>query len=483
MKKQYKILIAVAVIAIIAAFIFVAVKNEKAKEATGIPKYAISVQTEKAHKQDITTKVTAKGDVSLSDKVTIYAENQGKIDTVAVKEGDFVKLGQVLATYDVKSIETLQNQLSETRLSLKSAQLSLQAIKLPASDTEIMQAKASVTQAESGLQTATASLEQTNISIEQLTRNIADAKATFDNNTALFQQGAISKSELDRSKESYDALNDKLKATEAQKRSTADSITSSKNSIEIAKSQLAIIQNRQSDPKVKNQIAQQEVQIDQINLKITEIQKQINEFKTQQVATKEGTVTTVNVQAGGVVALGSPLFEIADINNLVIKVNISEYDAASVAIGQQTEIKGDSLGGKTYDGVVSKIDPVAEKKQTSSNLETFLTVEIKVNASTGLYDILKAGYTVEASIITNHLKDVVVVPIMATVSEKDGTQSVFIVKNDYKVEKRPVKILAYSDLYVQVDNVNLDEEVIVNPTPQIKEGIFVRPIKEKEATK
>jgi multidrug efflux pump subunit AcrA (membrane-fusion protein) len=89
---------------------------------------------------------------------------------------------------------------------------------------------------------------------------------------------------------------------------------------------------------------------------------------------------------------------------------------------------------------------------------------------------LKAGYTVDATIITKIVENTVVVPLMSTVREADGKNYVYIMRDDYSVEKRLVELGEYAGIYVEVSNMAEGEKTILNAPAQIKEGVFVKPV-------
>lgn len=75
-----------------------------------------------------------------------------------------------------------------------------------------------------------------------------------------------------------------------------------------------------------------------------------------------GTVLKKYIESNELAIQGRPLFKIADMTNMFIKVYITEDMLSSVKIGQKATIRIDSLNGKEhlYEGNVSWISPKAE---------------------------------------------------------------------------------------------------------------------------
>lgn len=161
MKKRNKIIIVLAVIAVV--IIFVAVNLLKSGEKS------FKVEVEKVKKGDITSIVTASGKIQAKRNVKISAYVVSKIIDLPVKDGDVVKKGQLLV------------QLDPVRY------------------------KAVVEQAEAQMRMAGANLEQ--------------AKLVYDRQKQLFEKNLTSQEQFDNARTSYHAAQaqyDQSKASLAQ---------------------------------------------------------------------------------------------------------------------------------------------------------------------------------------------------------------------------------------------------------------------------
>src|SRR6185312_15047883 len=90
--KAKKIAIIAGIIVLLGAIVGFTVNQSQ--------KNAVTVQTGKVAKQDITATVTASGEIKPKTYVNIGANAMGRITKLYVKEGDKVKRGQVLATLE-----------------------------------------------------------------------------------------------------------------------------------------------------------------------------------------------------------------------------------------------------------------------------------------------------------------------------------------------------------------------------------------------
>jgi len=476
MKKLIKLGIGIAVIALIALFAFIGIRaaQQREVEQNGVPRKGIDVDTEAVHRETITTKVSAKGTVALIDQTIVYAQTSAKLTEVNVRVGDVVKAGQVLARYDDETLETLAENMKDAALSLETAQINMRSTGLPASETERLQAEQSVRSSEKSISDLNAQLAQTDISLEQARRNLEKAKETHERNETLYAQGVLSKNDLDASADSVTKLEDQIKTTESQRATQALAITSASSNLTLAEKQYDAVVNKTGDAKVQNQLALQRIQVEQAQRQIDKIQKQIDEFVAEETAPIDGVVLAVSMAQGETAQAGRALFTIADTSNqnLVVTVYIPENEAKEVALNQKAELTGGALGSNVYEGFISKIYPIAEKRQIASSTETAITVDI---TATGTDVPLKAGYTLDTNVITDVAENVVVVPLMSVLTDSDGTSYVYVMTPSYTAARRTVVLKSYASLYVEAEGVEEGELVIVNPPTGIEDGTAVRP--------
>jgi len=111
MKTWKKVLIAVGAVVVLGVIVGVTVYQ--------IQKNVVTVQTGKAQTQNLSSVVSASGEIKPKTYVNIGANAFGKITKLHVKEGDRVKKGQLLA-----QLENVQSSadVNATRASVQAAQ-------------------------------------------------------------------------------------------------------------------------------------------------------------------------------------------------------------------------------------------------------------------------------------------------------------------------------------------------------------------------
>jgi HlyD family secretion protein len=123
-------------------------------------KNAVTVQSGKVIKQDITSQVTASGQIKPKTIVNVGANAMGRIVRLFVKEGDKVKKNQILA-----QLENVQSaaDVAMTRATVSSSQ------------TDAIAAEAALNTAQAQLKSSTADLSR--------------AKLDYDRAQSLFKEG------------------------------------------------------------------------------------------------------------------------------------------------------------------------------------------------------------------------------------------------------------------------------------------------------
>ena len=111
MKRKWKIIITVAALLIAAIGVYASTVYSK--------RGVVAVQTGKVVRQDLTSLVTASGEIKPKNYINIGANAMGDITELLVKEGDRVRKGQLLArienTQPAADVESQKANLSLRR--------------------------------------------------------------------------------------------------------------------------------------------------------------------------------------------------------------------------------------------------------------------------------------------------------------------------------------------------------------------------------
>ncbi|WP_435254073.1 HlyD family secretion protein [Tenacibaculum sp. A30] len=117
---------------------------------------------------------------------------------------------------------------------------------------------------------------------------------------------------------------------------------------------------------IKNQIRSVEIQnapvvneLKTLDVQLQQVEDQIQKSKI--VNPINGTVLSKYVEANEIVAFGKPLYKIADLSTMELRVYVSETQLAKITIGESVSVKiDDQEAMKTYEGIISWIASEAE---------------------------------------------------------------------------------------------------------------------------
>lgn len=367
----------------------------------------MSVVTAPLEKGDIQEMLSISGPVSGTDSAEVVSRLHAEILEILVKEGDRVKAGQVLAKLDPTDVQ-------------KEVEIAQNAYDLAVAERDEAQ-----TQAEAGYGKAV--------------QEERAAKLDYDRKSVLFASGDISQVEMEAAR---DALSD------ASRQVATYTVKDGK-----------AVANESYELRIKNAEF--------------ELEKKKRELEDTQVTSPiDGTVVRVNSRVGrfaDTVDDDKPLFAIDNLDNLEMKINVSEYSIGKVKLGQEAKISADILDGAVETGVITAISPTGEEKGGGS-AERVIPTTIRITS----HDTkLIAGITARARIVLGESKDTWVVP-MGALLEKEGGDYLASVENN-TVKLVPVKTGVESDVDVEVISEALSDGFyyITSPDASMEDGMPV----------
>jgi HlyD family secretion protein len=160
------------------------------------------------------------------------------------------------------------------------------------------------------------------------------------------------------------------------------------------------------------------------------------------IAPFDGTVTDISAVNGEMVSSGDSAVRIDNLNNLVVKVSVSEVDINKIKIGQSALVTFDALPETEYQGEVAYISDAG--KDDSGVVEFSVTVKV-LNAD----GQVKPGFTAVVSIITSSIENALLVPNGAVIS-RNNTSAVMLVNSDDSTTMIPIETGASSDTFTEI---------------------------------
>lgn len=436
------------------------------------------VNVEKAIEADIQTKISATGMVKADKNETVLAQLNTQVEKINVEVGDFVKKGDVLLTYEQETKENLQRDLEKLDLQIQSSKILLNQMQ-SASKQSVMGAETAVANAEKNILDLEDSIKSIETSLEISKKSLEKVQNNYDVTKQLHSEGLAAKTELDDAEQALMNAKDQVNSLETKIQSTKKSLETAKMQQESAQYDLDVLLNKVEDQTKLENIAVKQNEIASLTLQKQALLEQLEKAAVNVIAPMDGVISEVKVQDGSYVAPGAELVKIINPDQLVVKAEISPYYAAQLETGLKVAVKYNGSTTVETEGTVSMVSPVAVQKsaQDKSATSTAIPIEVALDSSKGL----KEGLTVDLKIITSDVKDVIAVPLLATMTDKEDNNYLFVVGEDGKLSKRMVKQGAADNQYVQVSDLEVGDIVVTNPTEALEDGMSVRYLPFEEA--
>ena len=305
----------------------------------------------------------------------IGAKVAGRIEAVAVREGDQVRKGQVIVQLDDEQIEaqlkgatarlvsTQQQELqARLQINLLETQIQEQALNLEQAQGD---AKGRIFQAESSVAASAAQFNQAEAQLQQAKSELKLAQTNRDRFAKLVADGAVTQQQFDQAQTTWETAQSTVRSRQA-------SVDSFRKLVDSAQGQLLQAQTTALNPSIRNtQMAGLRTQLAQTRLKLAAAQAEVVNAKAAQQETQtkiadlniispiDGVVTTRIVEPGVVVTTGKTLLTVINPNTVYLRGYIPEGDIGKVRVGQQAKVFLDSAPDKPLSARISAIDTQA----------------------------------------------------------------------------------------------------------------------------
>ena len=359
-----------------------------------------------------TNNIQVSGNLELT-QVDLSFKTAGRMTELDVREGDFVKKGDLIAKLDAAQLE---QQLLRDQAAVASAQSSLQQLQTSIEyqaatiDSDISTRRAELAQAQANLDAKLAGSRPQEI--QQAQSAVADAKAWDDQAKSDWERAQSLFSREDISRSQFDQARAKLDSTAAQLRQAqerlglvkegprTEEITGARAQVARAKAAVQTAEANKIELRRKQEeLAARRAEIDRTRAQVGMTQTQIADATV--VAPIDGVVLVKAAEAGEVIAAGSTIVSLGDIDHPWLRAYINETDLGRVKLGQKVQLSTDSFPGKKYEGHISFIASEAEftPKQIQTKEERVkLVYRIKVDVDNSQHE-LKNNMPVDGEIL------------------------------------------------------------------------------------
>lgn len=174
----------------------------------------------------------------------------------------------------------------------------------------------------------------------------------------------------------------------------------------------------------------------------------------------DGVIASRSVEAGNVVAPGTPLLTLVDLSRMEMLARATVSAGAALQPGQAVEIEVDGIAGRTFEGVVDRIAPVAEEGTRT------LTVFVLIDNPEGT---LLGGMFASGRIVTAEAEGAIALPPEAIRTDDAGGYVLAIV--DGALVRRDVTVGEdWGGRLVQVEGLRPGEQVVTAPLDGLEAG-------------
>jgi RND family efflux transporter MFP subunit len=183
-------------------------------------------------------------------------------------------------------------------------------------------------------------------------------------------------------------------------------------------------------------------------------------------ASIDGVVIERRIEPGAAVARLAPAFELADLDQLVLRLGVSELDAAGIAAGTEVPVVIDALGDTAVEARVRRVFPSADR---TSRL---VTVELALPGAYATHGV-RPGYLARARFSVDRRSEVVAVPAAAVALGSEPY--VMVIGAEGKLERRPVRVgVVQGDWREIVEGVSEGEQLVATSPLDLADGDAVR---------
>lgn len=180
-----------------------------------------------------------------------------------------------------------------------------------------------------------------------------------------------------------------------------------------------------------------------------------------------GTIVEKSITEETEVKTGDVLFRVADMEQVIAKLQVDELDVRKVKEGQETSIIGDTFSPHILGGYVDKISASLDRSSMYRGVEVLCRIvppkEIK----------LKIGASVTAEIKVSQKENAIFVPTDAVLI-KDDEEIVFIVKDNQAKLKKIKTGISNKNFVEIIEGLNIGEKIVTVGNVTLKDGETIR---------
>jgi multidrug efflux pump subunit AcrA (membrane-fusion protein) len=386
--------------------------NTRSTENTPAQPAAVDVTTTAAIMRDLPKFFEATGSLSGDQQTDVSPSIAGKVVTVAVDLGSFVRRGQTIVMLDAV----------DSKLRVDQAQAQVDQMKAAARQAE---EKVGIRPGQAFDINKLPEVANARVALELAEKNLRRSEK-------LIESGDISRSVYDQQKAQRDQLKEVYEGALSLARQNYAAVMTARANVANAESQLNLARRSLTYANVYSPI--------------------------------DGYISERTADLGEYVSTTTKVATVVKINPLRVRIDIPEQAIPEVKVGQSVSVTTSAWPDRNFSGRVARISPnVTPTSRT-------LTIEAEIQNPSGE---LKPGQFATVRILQSRAAPAVLVPSRAVRTES-GISRVFIIK-DGRVQERQVQLGQTEGDLVEIKNgITANEIVATSNLDQLGEGTAVR---------
>jgi len=375
----------------------------------------VAIRVGSTERGTITASIATNGRIEALDNFQAYAPMPTTVKKIYVKQGDWVKPGQMLVQLDDAEARL---QAARAQAQLKGAEADLNIVQSGGTRDELLTTRNALTKA-------------------QTDRDVAERN--LQAMQRLLQSGAASQAEVDVAQ----------------------------NQVKVADSEVHLLQQKLKDRYSHQDVSHAEAQEAEAKASLQAAQEVLKNSNV--TAPREGMVYSLPVHEGAFVNTGDLLVQVADLHKIRVRAFVDEPEIGRLAPGQQVEVTWDALPGRVWKGTLETLPTTVVQHGTRMVGEVTCVVnndDLKLLPNTN----------VSVAIVTARQENALTIPREAVHEDEKGQYVLQVVNGELK--RRNVTTSVSNLTRVEVTSGLSDNAVVALGAlnmQSLKSGMAVKP--------
>jgi multidrug resistance efflux pump len=285
----------------------------------------------------------------------------GRISEVRVREGESVKAGQILVTFDeqelLAALEQARGAAARARANLERMERGSRAEEIAEARAAMAVAAATLAQMRNGYPAE--QVAQAKEDVERARADASNAETAFQRLEPLTEGGVVSRQQRDDAETSWKMATARLRGTEQRLAELQRGYRAEEIAAADARHQqaIAVFQKTERGSRAED-VAAARAEVEQADGALREAEARYRE--RQVVAPAEAVVEVLDIRPGDLVAPNSPIATLLEIDQVYVRIYVPETQIGRVRVGQTASVRVDSFPKHLFPATVVQINQQAE---------------------------------------------------------------------------------------------------------------------------